>query len=362
MRILFVLEHYYPYIGGAETLFYQLTTQLALRGHHIAVLTTQHQLDLAKYEVEKGVHLYRISCKNRFLFTLKAIGPAIHHAKGYDLIHTSSYTAAIPAQAAARYHRIPISITFHEIWSKLWFEVPYLNPFQRIAYFLFEQLVARLPYHQMVAVSDDTKRKIHSIKPKAKVQRIYNGIDYSEFESYQHNPKKPFTALFLGRLGVSKGINFVIEAGTAFLRKYEDALIMLILPEYPKAFSRKISKRINASGVADRLIRVPSLSWDKLRSTMATASVILIPSYSEGFGYVGLEAQAIGVPIIHSGRAALQETIGGQNIKMKDLSANALLGALERASIGDWEYLPSHKFNLSDSVDAYIQLFENLRD
>jgi len=33
MKILFVLDNYYPYIGGAETLFRKLAEELSKRGN-----------------------------------------------------------------------------------------------------------------------------------------------------------------------------------------------------------------------------------------------------------------------------------------------------------------------------------------
>ena len=39
MKILFVLENFYPNIGGVETLFKSLTEQLVREGHEVMVIT-----------------------------------------------------------------------------------------------------------------------------------------------------------------------------------------------------------------------------------------------------------------------------------------------------------------------------------
>jgi glycosyltransferase involved in cell wall biosynthesis len=46
MKILFVLEHYPPYIGGAETLFGLLADQLVKHGHKVRVITTRFRSNL----------------------------------------------------------------------------------------------------------------------------------------------------------------------------------------------------------------------------------------------------------------------------------------------------------------------------
>ena len=48
MRILFVLEHFYPYIGGVEQLFWQLSKSLVARGHEVKVITTRFDKKLSK--------------------------------------------------------------------------------------------------------------------------------------------------------------------------------------------------------------------------------------------------------------------------------------------------------------------------
>jgi|GEM_PF-3415537 len=61
MRILFVLEHYPPYIGGAETLFGLLAEQLVKKGHEVRVVTTQFRPDLPVREIRSGVSVRRIN-------------------------------------------------------------------------------------------------------------------------------------------------------------------------------------------------------------------------------------------------------------------------------------------------------------
>jgi len=97
MRILFVLEHFHPYVGGAEELFLKLTTALVNEGYDVSVVCTRHDSSVAQYEDHQGVKIHRVNCYNRFLFTLFSLPIVLKLARRSDLIHTTSYNSAVPA-------------------------------------------------------------------------------------------------------------------------------------------------------------------------------------------------------------------------------------------------------------------------
>ena len=63
-----------------------------------------------------------------------------------------------------------------------------------------------------------------------------------------------------------------------------------------------------ALGVSDRVILFPPQPQERLADFYAAADVVLVPSRSESFGLVALEAQACGTPVVGSGggRASLR--------------------------------------------------------
>lgn len=358
-HILFVLEHFYPYIGGAETLFYLLTKSLAVHGYEITVLTTRHDQNLAKAESIQGVRIQRINCWNRFAFVGMACIPAIRLAKNTDLIFTSSYSAAIPARLAAIIQKKASFIVFHEVWGNLWFKLPYLSWFQRLIYFGFEQCILRLKFDRFIAVSKFTQSALKQKVPVHKIEMIYNGIDYSEFKDFEHQAPTMFTGLFLGRLGVSKGIDILIPAMDEFLRKYDDSKFELILPQTPKKLSKKIRAELNNLKNKDRIIIHSSMTFQKLKRKIARSSCVIVPSYSEGFGFVGVEAAAIGTPIVSSGKGALQETISGKFIELTELSPIALIKALEKAKNNMWDQKEKVNFPLDSSLIQYLEAIKS---
>ena len=149
MKVLFVLEYFYPYIGGSEKLFYQLTKSLVRLGHDVTVITTRFDKTLAKREDINGVRVVRLNLKNRFMFTFFSLPAIISEAKKADVIHTTTYNAALPAYIVARLTGKKVVVTFHEVWGNLWFRLPYLNELQRRIYFGYEQLMLRLNFDQI---------------------------------------------------------------------------------------------------------------------------------------------------------------------------------------------------------------------
>ncbi|MGH2524625.1 MAG: glycosyltransferase family 4 protein, partial [Anaerolineales bacterium] len=61
------------------------------------------------------------------------------------------------------------------------------------------------------------------------------------------------------------------------------------------------------------------------------ASVFVLPSHYEGFGFPVLEAMGCGIPCVISNRAALPEIAGGAALAVDPSDPDALASALQRA-------------------------------
>ncbi|MEL6654987.1 MAG: glycosyltransferase family 4 protein [Bacteroidota bacterium] len=363
MRIVFVLEHYYPYLGGAEKLFRQLAEEFAQAGHTITVVTTRYQPELPKREKINAVTILRIDCGSRFLFTILSI-PAVWKAtKNADVVLTTTYNAAFPAWLVTRLRGLPTILIFHERWGKLWFKLPYLRMWQRLAFYSFEQLITRLPFEHYVAVSDATKASLQAagISPH-RIHRIYNGLDYSYYRRFRRKEVAPeFKLLYFGRLGVSKGLDLLLPAWATFVREKAQGLLQLVIPTYPTGLYQTVMREIEALAIPSQHLQLlHELERDELFSLVQQASAVVIPSYSEGFCFVAAETMAVGTPIISSGKGALAEVVGGRVIQMKQQNADALAAAIAAAHRGNWTDCPAKKFPLEQSVQAYIELLNRV--
>lgn len=361
MKILFVLEHYHPYIGGAETLFRDLSRALAANGHEVRVITTRYRADLPTRETIAGVEIKRVRCFNRFLFSAFALPAVVRWAGWADFVHTTTYNAALPAWLGARLRRRKVIITFHELWGDLWLRLPFLSPFSARLFRAYEALVLALPFDHYIAVSDFTARSlVEGGVGKAKVRRIYNGLDYTSFSGERHQPPEHFTYTYFGRLGVSKGLDLIIPAAAQFQQNNPQAILRLIIPKRPAGMYQEVIQLLNQYGLTDKIELRHELSEADLREAVLTSSCVLITSYSEGFCFVAAETASAGVPIISSGRGALPETVSGPHLVMPEMSAAALTDCLEQAKAGEWAFSPLRKFTASNSVATYLEFYAEI--
>ncbi len=361
MKILFVLEYYHPNIGGVERLFKALTEYLADQGHEVLVLTNRYKRDLPKQEVINGVVVRRLRFWNRFFFTFFSLPWVIRYGRNYDLIHTTSFNAALPAYLGAKWLRKKVSITFHEVWDTLWFQLPFIGWLNSRLYYMYEKMILRLAFDRIVAVSKYSEQCLcDSGVEKNRISLIYNGLEYSKIDESKADDNELFTFAFFGRLGPSKGIDLLMQASMEFLNKVPDSQMKLIIGKQPTSIFSYVQHSINSHGLNDRIELLHQLSDRELQFELKSSSCVVIPSISEGFCFAAAESVALGVPIISSQRGALKEVVSGRFIAMNNYTTEALVEALKQAYKGDWTTEEIKRFQLSDSLDKYVKLYEDL--
>jgi len=361
MKILFILESFYPNIGGVETLFKNLTDELSHQNHQITVLTNKGKGQASQEMLPSGVRVKRISTFNRYIFTFLGWLPALLEARKHDLIHTTSYNAGIPAIIAGLFTRKKVIITFHEAWGKLWFDLPFFSKLSLFFHYLFEQILLKLPFHLFIAVSKYTAEQLalNGIK-KEKIKVIYNGLDYSIFKKNikkQSDPNRPYHFLYFGRLGISKGLDVLI-AGAGLVQ--DSFKLTLILPKEPEGLLNAVKELIKENNIEDKVEIKHHLPYKELQFEVINTDAVIVPSYSEGFGFTAAETIAMNTPIISSNRGSLAEVVSGKHINMITFDSEGLATAMKRAIKNDYDYIPVKEFHLSDSVQEYIALYKNL--
>ncbi len=371
MRILFVLENHYPNIGGVETLFKTLTESLVKEGIEVTVLTNRFSQELLDKEVLNGVSIVRVPYRNRYLFTLLGCFSAIRYARTHDIIHTTSYNAGIPAYIAGLVTRKKVIITFHEVWNKLWFSLPYMSKPVLGLHYLFEKLLVNLSFSKFIAVSTATSDSLEKAGvPTNKIALIHNGIDYKILDRVRDKfdqavvekvkKSKPFTFLYFGRLGISKGLDLLLPAVALLKNETDDFKLDLIIPTSPESFHKRIKSIISDLEIEDYVDIHSDLLQSILLEKILKSDVVVIPSYSEGFCFTAVESMALGKPIISSGKGALKEVISGQYLEMREHTSQELSKQMKLAIDGKWDSKPVVKYELQDSIDKYIQLYKSI--
>jgi glycosyltransferase involved in cell wall biosynthesis len=359
MHILFVLEHYFPYIGGAEKLFKNLAESLVKRGFKVTVATTRHQTTLRSHEMINGVEIVRLPFSNRFSFTFFSFPYLLKYIRACDIVHTTSYNAALPAFFAGKLCRKPIYITFHEVWDRLWLSLPFYNHFQKISFYCFEKWILLLPFNKYIAVSEFTKESlINAGIPATKIIRIYNGVDYEKLEKHDqpiHSTISEFS--YYGRLGASKGLDILLDAMHLLKQANFHFMCQLIIPKYPNVVYDKVLKLIEDYELNEHITIFHELSEAELYQRIQSSSFVVIPSRSEGFCFVAAECSALHIPVVSSGKGALPETVSGRYIQLDELDAVHLKDAIERAFRQEWQEKEIHRFTIEDMIRNYGEIY-----
>lgn len=363
MKILFVLENYYPNIGGVETLFKSVTEKLVHNNIEVTVVTNRFSKELKKEEVIDGVKIVRLPFKNRYLFTFFSVFPILKYAKAHDIIHTTSYNAGLPAFLAGLLTRKRTVITFHEVWGKLWFTLPYMGKFSLKLHYLFEQFLLKLGFYKFIAVSHATSLSLQNAGIDSKrIEVILNGIEYEEFKDYKKKEQsdETFNFIYFGRLGVSKGLDIILEAAKLLSQETNAFALTLVIPKTPKDFHSRIRSYISDNKLNAYIEIKSELPREQLFQNVKNADAVLIPSYSEGFCYSAAETMALGTPIISSGRGALREVVNGKHLTLEKLDGLSLKTLMVKAMRNEWDHTPEKKYHLADTVNAYIEFYKGI--
>ncbi|HET9671372.1 MAG TPA: glycosyltransferase [Actinomycetota bacterium] len=125
-------------------------------------------------------------------------------------------------------------------------------------------------------------------------------------------------ALFVGRLQPHKGPDVAIRTIAEAVARDPEATEDLVLGivggpsgEHAGAELARLMELAGALGVSDRVVLFPPQPHARLAEFYAAADVVLMPSRSESFGLVALEAQACGTPVVAAAVGGLRSVVRG---------------------------------------------------
>jgi D-inositol-3-phosphate glycosyltransferase len=374
MRILFVLENYYPFIGGAEVLFKNLCEGLAERGNDVRVITTLIPGTPEKETINK-VNIIRVRTPrkaSRYWFTFLAVPLSVRLAGQADIVHTTTYNGALPALIAAIVKHKKCVITVHEIIGRRWNEMPDMSAISAWLHRLLEFIIARLPFDRYVAVSHYTADCLNKLNMNMrKILVIYNGIDYVLFDPSRSdrdtvrenlNICNRFAYLYYGRPGVSKGVEYLVQAVSLISEKITNSRLILLIAHEPSDRYENVRGLISKLGVQDRIILIDPVPRDQLPSYIASADCVVVPSLSEGFGFSAAEACAMGVPVVASDVASLPEVVSGEYVLVEPKSPQAIALGVEAVYNKKVTCSERKIFRWSDCIDQYEKLYNYYLD
>lgn len=216
--------------------------------------------------------------------------------------------------------------------------------------------------------------KYYSIRGK-KCRVVYSGADLQKFKQLAINKQRAneaksnhFTILFVGRADDPiKGINFLIQAASKLVIKYQSLRFILVGPETDKLYNELVNL-----GLKEYFIlagKVPYLS-EALLDYYWKSDIFILSSLYEGFGLVVIEAFAARKPVIAFGVGSLFELIqnGVNGFIVKPFDVNALVHSIEiliknprlKEVMGIQAEKTSSKFNWSSTASKTINFYKEI--
>lgn len=280
-----------------------------------------------------------------------------------DLIHlTTSGSLAVFRDLTmcitARLWRVPV--VYHIHFGRIP-EIAAANTFEWRMLIKVLQLASAV-----IAITPDTAATIKHYLPDVHVEYIPNPIDVSELltsvtESYQ---QERHIALFLGWILPTKGVEELIQAWAELCPPGWD---LLLVGPGETDYQQSLMSRYNPRN----LRFTGELAHKDAMQLLARSDLFVLPSHTEGFPNVILEAMALGKPIVATTVGAIQDILSmdcGLLIKPRDV--DGLIEALSkliqdeplRQKLGARGY---EKVRQEYSIEAifarYVQIWQNLR-
>ncbi|MGZ3442435.1 MAG: glycosyltransferase family 4 protein, partial [Polyangia bacterium] len=247
----------------------------------------------------------------------------------YDVLEVDAipFLQLFPARLVAWLRRRPMAVTWHEFWGRDYW-VRYLGPAGHLAAAV-ERTAALLPDH-VVAVSEGTAERVRAAGAVS-VSLITPGIALAELPlTPRRAPNERVELLCAGRLLEHKRVDVAIDACAELIARGH-AVRLRVIGAGPAAAMLADRARSTAPGAVEMIDFLPA-HRDVLLA-MAAADVVLFPSEREGFGMVGLEALAMGTPVVtssHPDNFARHLVRDGVNGIVCDNSPDAVADAVER--------------------------------
>ncbi len=163
---------------------------------------------------------------------------------------------------------------------------------------------------QIIAVSNYTKNIVvekYGIEP-GKITTVYNAVepvDANEGLSIKKGVNEKVVT-FLGRITMQKGPEYFIEAAYLVLKKMKN--VRFVMAGSGDKMVEMIT-RVADLGMADKFHFTGFLQGDDVYQMLNMTDVFVMPSVSEPFGIVPLEAMQSEVPVIISNQSGVAEIL-----------------------------------------------------
>ena len=149
----------------------------------------------------------------------------------------------------------------------------------------------------------------------AKVHVVTPGVDLEQFSEGVRKAHDKFTVSFVGRIQPHKGPEVLVRAAAEIINlepQLRSKLDFAIMGDNSGAGHNELEKLKNLVKflkIEDVVRFVPPVKRSELADWYRASDLVCMPSYSESFGLVALEAQACGTPVVASAVGGLRTAV-----------------------------------------------------
>lgn len=300
-RISFFIQHYPPYLGGAETQARILAEALLERGHAVQIFTTRFSSDLPRVSNGGGPKIRRLPTLaprglKLPLNLLTGLWAGLYLARDSEVFHghcLSPFTLGALLGGLCR--RRPVLIKIGSTGGRGDVTKILNKSFGGFLWRLFLRAqIIIAPTHPVAAELAVQGARPGQVKVVPNILCHENAVEMPDKPALRRELGLPerLTVLFVGRLSSEKGIDRLLQAWPEVISRI-DAQLVLVGEGHLRG---EIERTINVQGLTDSVI-LAGYSPDPAPYYHA-ADLFAFPSYSESFGNAIVEAMSCGLPVL----------------------------------------------------------------
>lgn len=295
-------------IGGLGIAATNLSEMLSKTGVEITVLSSSGSTKrvvtngkLRIVRIPKDSHYYSIT--NRSFRSNPALQAITAETLGKpDLVHVHSTDFADVARAAGNLYRIPVVYTCHSIGSHGTTSASKKN-----------QIKLLRSVRRVVAPSQWQANEIKKLIPSThgKISVIPHGVT----SVAKKTSSSPFRLLYVGRVISSKGVEALVRA-IALLSKTQKNVHLTVVGSGSVSYEKQLRRLAKQLGISKRIRWLKHSPYYEVQRMYPNYGAVIVPSKSESFCLVALEAMANNTPLVSTLSGGLKEFVNSNNAQI----------------------------------------------
>ena len=326
MNILIISHVFPPKHGGVQTAAYNTAKTLAKFGHNVVVLTSKWGEEQRKVHKMDNFLVYRFRSFNppeisgitqvsslRFMPVALFKIPKIVRKHKIQIIHIEGRLFPISFLSATLNLLALKRPSFVSVQGRL--EVGITGIIEDI----FDNLITKFLYQKLnriICVSKSLKDRLLKFDISSeKLTVIPNGVDIEQFSKinnpdllnkYLKNKEDFKKVIFVGRLDVQKGVEYLIKAIPKVVQSYPKVHFFILGNGNLENHLKELVIELNIKSYVTFLDFIP---LEKMPIFYSSADIFCLPSIHEGFPLSIAEALSIGLIIVASSTEGIPEAI-----------------------------------------------------